>query len=523
MPSFNINYGRVHFKAETGFTDTLGNTSITATGTPVATIGSGASLTPPRSAVIGDNSMIMTGVGSSILFSDSSQFAVANRGDYTVGFWFNPTTVGGWRRIFATSTAGTEGIRIYHHNGGISLYVEHAGGYLRLSGGTAPINTWTHIMIRRESGVSTMFINGVEIDNDADMNTGYDLTDTGSSVYLGTDNNGGSGVDGAIDDFFFTAEAVSFTQADFTFATAQAVSFLPTVTVATTVPGQAVVSTSGFSGTKTYIFYDSASNILQQGLSNTLNGLQASSYTVTVSDTNNNQVSTQFTISIGGNNMSLVGSQSGSAVVLSSKLQEEAGAYGGSIMVTSGLGAMSLSASLDSIGAMINNQGNAYIAADIIVADDAAADATAKANAALASAVAADAANMTAMQTYTDTAEADAIAAAVAADVVVSAAFAAADAAALAASETAATAAALLSSNARGVIQADVDANELAGDSDRALIRTEFAAADTVLGGRMDSMKLGTDAEAFTTIKLVNPQGGYKTLVVNGDGELAFA
>ena len=36
------------------------------------------------------------------------------------------------------------------------------------------------------------------------------------------------------------------------------------------------------------------------------------------------------------------------------------------------------------------------------------------------------------------------------------------------------------SSTARGVIQADVDANELAATTDRALIRSEFIAADVV-------------------------------------------
>ena len=87
---------------------------------------------------------------------------------------------------------------------------------------------------------------------------------------------------------------------------------------------------------------------------------------------------------------------------------------------------------------------------------------------------------------------------------------------------------------AEAAIQADVDANEADGDTDRALIRTEmaaadgvvsaaFAAADTALGGRMDDMLAGAATEAFTTVKLVNPLGGFKTLAINAQGELEFA
>jgi hypothetical protein len=97
--------------------------------------------------------------------------------------------------------------------------------------------------------------------------------------------------------------------------------------------GSVTVTDSNFSGTKTYTFYDSNLNILQQGVSNTLNGLQVSSYTIQVSDTNGNQVSTIFAISEGGNNMAYITIASQDGLVLQKKMLRASGDLAAVLMV----------------------------------------------------------------------------------------------------------------------------------------------------------------------------------------------
>ena len=51
-------------------------------------------------------------------------------------------------------------------------------------------------------------------------------------------------------------------------------------------------------------------------------------------------------------------------------------------------------------------------------------------------------------------------------------------------------------------VQSDVDANELAGDTDRALIRTEFAAEDLLLKGRLDTLESDPVTQGAVTTQI---------------------
>jgi len=124
--------------------------------------------------------------------------------------------------------------------------------------------------------------------------------------------------------------------------------------------GSVTVTDSNFSGTKTYTFYDSDLNILQQGISNTLNGLQANSYTIQVSDTNNNQVSIQFIISEGGNNMPSL--KTNPVVVLHSHLADAS--IAGAMKVTDAAEAKTIDQALVDIRAAGSADATALVAAE---------------------------------------------------------------------------------------------------------------------------------------------------------------
>jgi hypothetical protein len=77
-------------------------------------------------------------------------------------------------------------------------------------------------MVRRNSGTTKLYINGVERDSATDS---YTITSS-NTVVLGADvDRGATGVKGYIADFFWTEEAVSFSQADFDPSTPEPVTF----------------------------------------------------------------------------------------------------------------------------------------------------------------------------------------------------------------------------------------------------------------------------------------------------------
>ena len=222
MAVFSPTNAKVHFKAYDGsFTDSLGNTSILQRHDVAMS---------SAQKLFGQKSMYMADFVDNIQFTTPSVFDVGT-GDYTVGFWFHPVQFTTYDRLFITNAYnnGHNPLRIYCHNGTIQVYVDDsddedllatdsiANYYL----GADAEDQWWHIMVRRDSGTTKTYINGIERGSST-----MSYTINGSaSVTLGADQTGVSGTKGYIQDFFWTEEAVSFTQADFTPATAEPITF----------------------------------------------------------------------------------------------------------------------------------------------------------------------------------------------------------------------------------------------------------------------------------------------------------
>ncbi len=318
MAVFSPTNAKVHFKAYDGsFTDSLSNTGITQQ--LDVTMSSAQKL-------FGQQSMYMEDFGDSIVFTTPSVFDVGT-GDYTVGFWFHPTQFTSYDRLFVTDGVSTYApLRIYCHNGTIQVYVDDAEdeGVIATDSianyylGADGEDQWWHIMVRRDSGTTKTYINGIERGSST---MSYSI-DYSSSSTLGADWSSGSGTKGYIQDFFWTEEAVSFTQADFTPGTAEPITFHngnPSISSFST--SAASVANSGDSVTLSWsVSGETKLELLKYVggiLSSTEDVLGLSSKLVTITETvsyklratNDNSAvdsaSVQIQLSQGGNNMSL--------------------------------------------------------------------------------------------------------------------------------------------------------------------------------------------------------------------------
>ena len=222
MAVFSPTNAKVHFKAYDGsFTDALGNATITQHNS--------VSMASTQT-LFGQESMYMSNFNQAVSFDDPSLFDVGT-GDYTVGFWFYPTQFTSYDRLFVTDPyQNASPLRIYNHNGSINVYVEsttddtnshdYMMGYSL--GNLSGVNNWYHIMVKRDSGTTKLYINGVERSSST---MSYSIASS-NTVVLGADTDRGmTGVKGYIQDFFWTEDAISFTQADFTPGTAEPITF----------------------------------------------------------------------------------------------------------------------------------------------------------------------------------------------------------------------------------------------------------------------------------------------------------
>ena len=348
MAVFSPTNAKVHFKAYDGsFTDSLSNTSILQR--------SNVAMSSTQT-LFGQKSMYMADFGDNIQFTTPSVFDVET-GDYTVGFWFHPVQFTSWDRLFVTdgSNSATP-LRIYCHNGTIQVYVDDsddedytatdslASYYL----GADAEDQWWHIMVRRDSGTTKTYINGIERGSST---MSYTIDNSASST-LGADQTGASGVKGYIQDFFWTEEAVSFTQADFTPATAEPITFHsgnPSISSFST--SAASVANSGDSVTLSWsVSGETKLELLKYVgglLSSTEDVLGLSSKSVTITETvsykiratNDNSAvdssSVQIQLSQGGNIMAVqpVGSASGSLVIQKNHLEDTGAGSFGHVMI----------------------------------------------------------------------------------------------------------------------------------------------------------------------------------------------
>jgi len=314
MAVFSPTNAKVHFKTYDGsFSDYLGNTTITQNNSVAMS---------SAQKLFGQGSMYMANANDSITFDTASVFDVGT-GDYTVGFWYRPTALASWARIFATDTyQNNKPLRIYVHNGTVSVYAESttdstSSHDLMMSYylGASAVDNWWHILVRRESGTTKLYINGSEEDSST---MAYDI-DNSSSPTLGADSTGASGLKGYIQDFFWTEDAVSFTQADFTPATAEPITFHSGNPSISSFSSGGVTSVDNVGDNVTFTWSTSGETKLELLkyiggiLSSTEDVLGLSSKTVTITQTvsyklrttNDNGVvdSSSLNISLGGNEM----------------------------------------------------------------------------------------------------------------------------------------------------------------------------------------------------------------------------
>ncbi len=220
MAVFSPTNAKMHFKAYDGnFTDALGNVTVHQHNS--------VSMSTAET-IFGQKSMYMSDFNQAVSFTPDSTFDVGT-GDYTVGFWFNSSQLTSWDRLFVTDPSeDCQPLRIYNNNGSIKVYVESGGGNTHdhlMSGsptGGWTVGNWYHIMVQRSSGTSVLYINGVQKASSTDT---YSITSS-NTIVLGADTDrGATGVKGYIADFFWTEDAVSFAQADFTPGTAEPITF----------------------------------------------------------------------------------------------------------------------------------------------------------------------------------------------------------------------------------------------------------------------------------------------------------
>ena len=121
------------------------------------------------------------------LATQSSTNLQLGSGNYTIEYWMKATNFDSTGNIFDNRDAGVNNSIITNTNTSGQHRLWYVGGY-RITSSALSTNTWYHIAIVRNSGVTTMYINGV-----AESTTWSDTTNfTGQKITLGTEVDGAS-------------------------------------------------------------------------------------------------------------------------------------------------------------------------------------------------------------------------------------------------------------------------------------------------------------------------------------------
>ena len=110
-------------------------------------------------------------------------------GDFTIELWMYLTTVGTNQVIFdMRPAAGTAGLYpvLYMNSSTITWYINNVA---RITGTVSTANVWTHVVVARSSGVTKMFLNGVQAgSNYVDTNNYISDSPTIGAGYNGSGN-----------------------------------------------------------------------------------------------------------------------------------------------------------------------------------------------------------------------------------------------------------------------------------------------------------------------------------------------
>lgn len=168
-----------------------GSTSITDSSAyhKTANLYGGTHLTVTNS-VSPPSSIVFNGTTDYLTFTTNSDFAFGT-GDYTIELWFMASNVTSTQSLLDNRIGVTDtGVSLFIESGAVKVYT--TGVFL--SGGTLSTNAWIHTALTRNSGVTTLWVNGVSVSTSS---TALTLSDGGCTI--GRHNSSGYYFGGNID------------------------------------------------------------------------------------------------------------------------------------------------------------------------------------------------------------------------------------------------------------------------------------------------------------------------------------
>jgi hypothetical protein len=150
----------------------------------------------------GTASLLLDGTGDYLSITTNPDFGYGS-GNFTIEFWLRRTSVGNQVIIEQRSATALNNPMI-HIDGGVIKY--YAAAANRITGTTTiAINTWYHVAVSRNSGVTKLFVNGTQEGSTYSDANNHGVT---STVIVGADYLYANALPGYLDDLRITKAAL---------------------------------------------------------------------------------------------------------------------------------------------------------------------------------------------------------------------------------------------------------------------------------------------------------------------------
>lgn len=179
----------LHFDGANGSTSILN-----ATGSKAWVRGGDAQISTAQSK-FGGASLLLDGTGDYVAATTGLSDYAYGTGDFTFDIWVRPANLTGQQFIFDLRGGAANNPCLYLASGVPGFY---AAGGVRITGGAAlTAGVWSHVAVSRVSGVTRLFVNGVQSGaNYADTNNYVAPT----TIYVGVDSSGSTAFNGNFDE-----------------------------------------------------------------------------------------------------------------------------------------------------------------------------------------------------------------------------------------------------------------------------------------------------------------------------------